>query len=130
MYQRQKYGNEKVSCDGITFDSKKQVRRYNEIKLLQRAGQITELELQQSFELVPSCYEAIPTGEYYKKGEKKGQPKYKNVCIEKAVTYRADFTYYENGQLVVEDTKGMKTKEYIIKRKLMLYIHGIKIKEI
>jgi len=49
--------------------------------------------------------------------------------VERACTYVADFSYTENGRRVVEDTKGMKTRDYIIKRKLMLYVHGIRIKE-
>ena len=125
-----KYGARKAKINGNIFDSRKEARRYTELRLLERAGKIKDLELQKPFELIPAQYEAIPTGEYYKTGERKGQPKFKNVCIEKAVTYKADFCYKVNGKLVVEDTKGFKTKEYIIKRKLMLHIHGIKIKEI
>lgn len=125
-----KYGARKVRYDGKIFDSRKEARRYAELRLLERAGQIKKLELQKTFELIPAQWEAIPTGEFYKAGERKGQPKFKNICLEKAITYKADFCYTENGKLVVEDTKGVKTKDYIIKRKLMLHIHGIKIKEI
>ena len=124
-YKRSKYGNKKAVVDGITFDSTQEARRYTELKLLQRAGQINGLELQKTFELVPAQRET------YERYGKKGQRlKDGERCIEKAVTYKADFVYYENGQLVVEDTKGMRTKEYIIKRKLMLYVHGIRIKEV
>ena len=125
-----KYGARKVRYNGIVFDSKTEARRYAELRLLERAGKIKDLKLQKAFELIPAQYKALPTGEYYKTGDRKGQPKYKNVCIEKAVIYKADFCYTENGKLVVEDTKGFKTKDYIIKRKLMLYKHGIKIQEI
>lgn len=100
-----KYGNKKVTVDGIEFDSKKEARRYSELKLLERAGEIQDLQLQVKFELIPK-----------QKGER-------------ACNYIADFVYTENGQTVVEDTKGFKTPEYIIKRKLMLERYGIRIKE-
>jgi hypothetical protein len=84
--------------------------------------------------LIPAHYEEVPTGEFYKKGEKKGQPKFKRVCIEKAVTYVADFVYNENGKKVVEDTKGCKEgityNYFVLKRKLMLHVHGIRIREV
>jgi hypothetical protein len=85
-----------------------------------------------AFELVPAQYEEIPTGELYKRGEHAGQPKVKRVCIENSVVYNADFVYTENGRTVVEDTKSKvtKTKDYIIKRKLLLWKYGIKIREL
>lgn len=125
-----KYGNRKITRDGETFDSAKEYRRYNELLLLERAGAIQGLERQVAFELIPAQYEEVYTGEYYKRGEHKGEPKIKRVCAEKAVTYIADFVYYEGGEKIVEDTKGFKTPEYIIKRKMMRYLLGIKIKEI
>ena len=125
-----KYKAKKVTYDGITFDSRKEAKRYVELKLLERAGKIKDLELQKVFELTPTQWERIPTGEFYKRGERKGQPKYKEICLEKSITYKADFYYLENGRQVVEDTKGFKTKDYIIKRKLMLYVHGIQIREV
>lgn len=106
-----KYRNKKVTLDDIVFDSKKEARRYAELKLQQRAGVIDQLELQREFELVPA----------QRAGGK---------VVERAVKYKADFVYIKDGQMVVEDTKGVKTKEYIIKRKLMLYVHGIRITEI
>ena len=120
-----KYRNKKISIDGITFDSKHEAARYRELSLLQRAGEISELELQKEFELIPAQYETFPR--YGKKGQRITDGK---KCIEKPVKYRADFVYKENGAQIVEDAKGVKTKEYIIKRKLMLYMHGIKIKEV
>lgn len=121
----EKYGNKKTTVDGIEFDSRKEASRYCELKLLQRAGQISNLELQKDFELIPAQYE------YFERYGKQGQRlKDGKKCIENSVKYKADFVYTENGKTVVEDTKGMKTKDYIIKRKLMLYIHGIRIKEI
>lgn len=126
-YGRSKYGNKKIMLDGLSFDSRKEARRYTELKLLERAGKIKNLELQKSFELIPSQYE--DTGEVYTRGANKGQPK-RGKCIEKAVTYKADFVYIEDGKTVVEDTKGFRTKDYILKRKLMLYIHRIRIREL
>lgn len=127
---KSKYGNHKIQRDGLTFDSVKEFKRFCELSLLERAGQIQDLRRQVEYELIPAQYEKIPTGEIYKRGDRKGQPKMKSVCIEKSVSYVADFVYTENGETVVEDTKGFKTKDYIIKRKLMLWIHNIKIREI
>lgn len=125
-----KYGNKKAVRNGSVFDSRREARRYSELLLLERAGAITDLKKQVEFELIPAQYEAVPTGELYKRGAKKGTPKMKQVCIEKSVKYIADFVYQENGKLIVEDAKGFRTEKYIIKRKLMLYVHGIRIKEV
>lgn len=131
-----KLNNQKTVIDGIEFDSKKEGNRYCELKLLQRAGQISNLEYQKRYELIPAQYETVATGEYYKVGDKKGQPKTKQVCVEQSVVYIADFVYQENGQTVVEDVKGYRDPasatyaKFVLKRKLMLWIHGIKIKEI
>jgi hypothetical protein len=100
-----KYRNKKVIVDGISFDSKKEAARYKELRMLERAGIILNLQLQVPFELIPK-----------QDGER-------------ACTYKADFVYEQNGKKVVEDTKGMKTDVYKIKRKLMLYRYGINIKE-
>lgn len=129
--KKSKYGSKKITRDGITFDSLKEYRRFRELSLLEKAGEITELKMQVSFELIPAQFKEIPTGEIYKLGERKGQPKTKRICLENSVKYIADFVYWDKqGKTHVEDTKGVKTKDYIIKRKLMLYIHGIKIEEI
>ena len=108
-----KYGNRKTVVDGITFDSKLEARRYSELKLLERAGEITDLQLQVKYTLIPS-------------------QKLNGKVVERAVTYTADFVYVlkSSGETVVEDTKGMKTDKYILKRKMMLYFHGIRIKEV
>lgn len=105
-----KYHARKVSVDGITFDSKKEARRWSELKLMESAGIITDLQRQVTFVLLPS-----------QKGEGR---------TERPAKYVADFVYQENGKTVVEDTKGMKTRDYILKRKIMLFIHGITIKEV
>jgi hypothetical protein len=120
-----KYRNKKVVIDGITFDSRREANRYRELKLLEKADKIQGLELQKEFVLIPAQYET------YERYGKKGQRlKDGERCVERACIYKADFVYYENGETVVEDTKGMRTKEYIIKRKLMLLYYGIKIREV
>ena len=130
---RAKCGNNKVTVNGITFDSRKEANRYCELKMLERAGVIKHLELQKVFELIPAQYEE--SSEVYKRGEKKGQPK-PGKCIEQSVTYKADFYYVENGKEVVEDVKGFRDPassayaRYTIKRKMMLYFYGIRIKEV
>jgi len=85
--------------------SRKEARRAQELALLEKIGEISDLEEQVKFELIPK-----------QDGER-------------AVTYTADFRYKEAGQVVVEDSKGMKTQQYVIRRKLMQFIHGIKIRE-
>lgn len=126
-----KYGNRKIQYDGIEFDSKKEAGRYYELKLLLRAGKISKLELQKEFELIPAQYETFPR--YGKKGQrlKDGQR-----CIEKACVYKADFAYMQDGQQVVEDVKGYRDPasagyaKFVIKRKLMLWRYGLRIKEV
>ena len=120
--EKMKYHNKKVTRNGVAFDSQKEARRYGELLLLEKAGVITDLQRQVEFVLIPAQREADITG--VRGGIKKGK------TIEQAVKYVADFVYKENDKIVVEDTKGFKTKDYIIKRKLMLYVHGIRIKEI
>ena len=122
---KNKYGSRKIIRDGIEWDSVKEYRRYCELSLLERAGEIHNLERQKPFELIPAQYE------YYARYGKNGKRlKDGKRCIEQSVVYKADFVYTENGLTVVEDTKGFRTKDYIIKRKLMLWVHGIKIKEV
>ena len=124
---RVKYGNKKAVVDGISFDSKKEAQRYTELKILEKAGKITGLQLQREFELIPAQREH--TNEIYEKGPNKGRFK-PGKLLERKCSYIADFVYWDGFEMVVEDTKGMRTKEYIIKRKLMLYKYGIKIKEV
>ena len=122
-----KYHSKKTVIDGIKFDSKKEAERYSELKLLERCGATSNLELQKVYELIPAQYELYER--YGKNGQRLKDGK---KCIEKSCVYKADFVYIDNetGQQVVEDVKGFRTKEYKIKKKLMLYIHGIKIKEV
>lgn len=106
--RRSKYGA--VKSGG--YDSRKEHRRANELKLMQRAGLISNLRQQVKYVLIPT--QRDPAGN----------------LLEKECSYYADFVYDKNGVSVVEDTKGFRTPEYRIKRKLMLRIHGIVIKEI
>lgn len=112
MYKTyRKYGNQPVIVDGIRFDSIREATRWQELKLLLRAGKIGDLKRQVPFELIPNHVE-------------------NGKITERRVVYIADFVYNENGDLIVEDAKGKRTKEYIIKRKLMLWRYEIKIREV
>lgn len=124
-----KYGNKKVILDGEAFDSKREFYRYRDLQFLESCGAISNLRRQVTYELIPAQREL--STKVYKKGRKKGQP-IPGKVIEKAVTYRADFAYIDNGtgEKIVEDSKGFRTKEFVIKRKLMLYVHGIKVREV
>ena len=112
-----KYGNRKTVLDGIVFDSRKEAVRWQELKLLEKAGEIRDLERQVKFVLIQA----------QKDGKK---------LLERECSYVADFVYFENDMngwhKVVEDTKSKatKTKEYIIKRKLMLERYKIRIREV
>lgn len=123
--KKSKYHSKKITVNGITYDSKKEYRRHSELSLLETAGAITDLQRQVKFVLIPAQYETFER--YGKKGQRL---KDGSRCVEKECAYIADFVYIENGKKVVEDTKGFKTKDYIIKRKLMLWVHGIGIKEV
>lgn len=111
---RNKYGAKKIVVGGESFDSRMEARRWRELVLLQRAGEISDLERQVKFTLIPA------------------QKDENGSVIERAVTYIADFVYHDErtGEMVVEDAKGMCTKDYIIKRKLMLWVHGIRVREV
>lgn len=113
-----KYGN--IRTNGS--DSKREAKRKWELEMMQRAGQISDLQCQVPFELIPAQYEPDTTGP--RGGVKKGK------CIEHSCKYIADFVYTKDGQKVVEDTKGFLTPDYVIKRKLMLWRYGIRIREI
>lgn len=122
---RSKYGSRKVTINGITFDSRKEAARYQELKLLERAGAIRDLKRQVKYVLIPA--QRVFTNEIDKKDNFK-----KGKLLERECAYIADFVYFDmqTGRITVEDTKGFKTKDYIIKRKLMLHVYGIRIKEI
>lgn len=124
---KNKYHSKKIEVGGIIFDSKKEAKRYSELLLLERAGAITDLERQVKYILIPAQRES--SAEIYTKGKNKGCFK-PGKLLEKECAYKADFVYKENGKTVVEDTKGFRTKDYIIKRKLMLHVYGIRIREV
>ena len=107
-----KYHNKKTEVDGIVFDSRKEAMRWHELRLMERAGLISDLKRQVVFCLIPNLKDDS------------------GKIIERAVKYVADFCYIQNGMAVVEDVKGIRTREYVLKRKMMLYFHGIRVKEI
>ena len=104
-----KYHAQKTTIDGIQFDSAREAKRFTKLRALEDAGKIQGLRLQVPFELVPS-FECDGV-------------KYRGM------KYIADFVYYRNGKQVVEDTKGVKTAEYKLKKKLMAYVNHITIEE-
>lgn len=108
-----KYGNRKTEINGVLYDSAKEARRGQELRLMERAGIISDLCSQVKYELIPA----------QKRGGK---------VIERPVNYIADFVYKENGETVVEDVKSpaTRTKDYVIKRKLMLWEFGIMVREV
>ena len=121
-----KYNATKCVVDGIEFASKREANRCLELRLLERAGEISDLRLQVDFELIPNQYATE------KRYGKNGKPlKDKQVLLERKVVYRADFVYTDkDGKTVVEDTKGFRTTEYVLKRKMFLYKYGFPITEI
>lgn len=120
-----KYGSSRVKLDnGLVFDSKREYARYLELMALQSDGTIRNLRMQVPFELVPA--QKLP--QPYEITCKNGKIRHVNTL--KAVKYYADFVYELDGNIVVEDTKGFRTKDYTIKKKLMLEKYGIQIQEI
>ena len=104
-----KYHAKKTVVDGIEFDSAREAKRYTRLRALEEEGKIQHLRLQVPFEIVPS-FECDGV-------------KYRGM------KYIADFVYYRDGKQVVEDTKGWKTAEYRLKKKLMAYMNHINIEE-
>lgn len=109
-----KFNNKKVTIPGRTFDSRKEYNRYCELLLLERSGYISDLKLQVKYVLIPA------------------QKDESGKVLERECSYIADFVYFDQKaqRTVVEDAKGFKTKDYIIKRKLMLERYGIRIREV
>ena len=108
-----KYNNRKVRCFGETFDSMLECERYKYLKALEQQKVISNLRRQVKYVLLPSQKDS--------KTQK---------TIEREITYLADFVYEKGSQTIVEDVKGLRTDVYKIKRKLMLYFHNIRIKEV
>lgn len=126
---RSKYRSTKSTVilpDGTehTFDSLKEARRYDELLIRQQAGEISNLRLQVKYVLIPAQYEPDIIGK--RGGIKRGK------LIEREVSYYADFVYEEDGKTIVEDVKSpiTRTPVYKVKRKLMSYVHGIRITEV
>ena len=105
----------------MTFDSVKEYKRFCELSLLVKAGKVTGLQRQVKFVLIPAQREPDTIGK--RDGKKQGR------LLERECSYIADFVYVLDGKRVVEDTKGFRTADYKIKRKLMLWVHGIRIRE-
>lgn len=107
-----KYGSTKcVARDGTKFPSKRECARYEDLLLLVKLGEVSDLRIQVSYELIPK-----------QRGGKRH---------ERAVSYVADFVYRDKADVLhVEDAKGFRTKDYVIKRKLLLWVHGIAIEEV
>ena len=110
-----KYHNKKTEVNGIVFDSRHEAERWIELRYMERAGLIYELQRQVPFVLIPTQRDEV-TGK----------------LLEKETKYYADFTYRDRQthKLVVEDAKGCKTEAYRLKKKLMLYRHGVQIVEV
>lgn len=125
-----KYNSRKTTVNGRTFDSKKESRRYEELLLLEKAGIIKNLQMQVPFTVIPQQSEI--TERYSEKTGKR--LKDKTTVLERETTYIADFTYWKNGEFIVEDVKGYKNSTayavFVIKRKLMLQVYGIRVKEV
>lgn len=127
-YKTNKYSNKKVEIDGITFDSKKEAKRYQELLLLEKAGAIQDLQMQVKYVLIPAQREPDKIGA--RGGRHKGK------TIEQECSYYADFVYFdkETQETVVEDVKGFRGSKaydvFVIKRKLMLHVYGIRVREI
>ena len=122
---RPKYGNRKVEKDGILFDSRKEATYYLHLKTLLAKGEIEDLRLQVPYELIPAIYETQTV-------HLKTKDKTVEKCVQKAVHYVADFVYKDvaTGEERVVDTKGFRTKDYILKKKMMRAFLGIAITEI
>lgn len=126
--RKSKYLAKKAEADGIQFASKKERDRYLFLKSQERQGLISDLQMQVPFVLIPAQYEEVKTI------TKRGKEKIIKKLIERKTCYVADFVYAKDGEVVVEDVKGYKQGQayqiYALKRKLLLWVHGIKIVEI
>lgn len=124
--QRSKYKNTKVEYQGIKFDSKREMQRYIVLKDAEAKGIIQDLKMQVKFELIPAVKET-----YIK--HLKTKDKECERTLQLPITYTCDFAYTKDGVLVVEDVKisaSLLPKEYVLKKKMMFALKGIKIREI
>ena len=121
---KNKYHAKKVTICGIDFDSKKEGMRYLLLKDMERTGEISGLQLQVPFELLPAIYKDEVV-------HLKTKDKVERRLVQRAVHYVADFVYTDKqGTQHVEDTKGLRLPDYILKKKMMLALLGIEITEI
>lgn len=118
-----KYHAKSVVIDGIKFPSGKEGERFLYLRELEKRGEISNLRRQVRFELLPAAYKDVVK-------HLKTKDKVVRMLFLNPVSYVADFVYEKDGQTVVEDTKGYKTPEYIIKKKMMYALKGIEIQEI
>ena len=127
--KRSKYGAKKVVVDGIRFDSEKEGKRYKTLREMEERGEISDLQMQKEYELLPAIYHEETVVKHLKTKDK---VETKRVCDQRAVTYKADFVYKDAlGTEVVEDVKGSKftiTKEFKLKEKMMFALLGIRIR--
>lgn len=123
-YGNSKYHSQKVSIAEEIFQSKKEARRWLELKNMEANGLISGLQRQKKFVLIPAQYEEGTKGP--RGGYKRGK------LLEREVAYYADFVYFDEHEkdFVIEDAKGVRTPEYVIKRKLMLWLNGYQIREV
>lgn len=125
---KNKYGAIQLTTADGKFDSQREYQRWMALKLMERAGLIKDLRRQVKYQLLEPIYET-----YHRYSDKTGKRlKDGQRLIEHGVSYVADFVYIDcrTGETVVEDAKGMKTEVYKIKKKLMVHIHGIYIREV
>lgn len=124
MMTRRKYGNRKVVIGEESYASKGEYQRWLFLKDAEARGEITDLRKQVSFELLPTQYADTVV-------HMKTKDKVVRRVAERPVNYVADYVYRKgDGSLVVEDYKGFPDDKYPIKRKMMLYFHGIAIREV
>lgn len=121
-FHSSKYHAKKVVIDGIKFASKKEGDRYKFLLAALQAGEIDNLQMQVKHNLLPAQYEI---GTFNKNGVLK-----RGKCLERQVDYISDFEYDANGKHVIEDVKGVLTKEYILKRKMLLFFKDLRIREV
>ena len=121
---KNKYHAKKVNICGIEFDSRKEGMRWLLLKDMERAGEISGLRRQVPFELLPAIWREETV-------HLKTKDKTERRLVQRAVHYIADFVYTtRDGKQVVEDTKGVRLPEYILKKKMMLALKGVEITEI
>ena len=123
---RSKYGNSKVEYQGIKFDSKREMQRYIILKDAENKGVISDLRMQVKFELIPAVKETYIQ-------HLKTKDKECTKTLQLPITYTCDFAYIKDNELVIEDvkiSKSMLPKEYVLKKKMMFALKGIKIREI